>query len=392
MKTPLPSYLTAIRDYLKNREPDIWKWFIENRNEKKLVESLRFQLLTSTYRLDRENESEQPLYNVADEIRETLGIESPITLYQLQEQSEANASMLSLPNEMHLIFYGQIRTNLSSLELKALFAHEMAHYLLGTNENNEFQIVDEILTALSHDSYCGDTYLASLRLFNLYTELYCDRVALEMLHDIEPVVSMLVKVRTGLAEVSAKSYLKQADEIFAQVPATGFQSEGFTHPEIFVRTRSLKLWSTCRGDTKKVDAEIARIIQGEPKLDGIDLLDRDRLCGLTRQLIDGFLDSKELQTDLTLSHAKLFFNDYTSPENECEQNIVFSDFPVSDTSLRDYWCFVLLDFAAADHDLEELPIKKSFEIAQKMNIADRFAEIAQKELKLRKRDVQKYLP
>lgn len=397
MIAPLP-YQAAIRDYLKKHTPDVWNWFVRQRDDAKQAESLHFQLLTSTYRLGREDAAEKDLYARADDIRKQLEIDAPITFYQLQEPGAPNASMLSLPGEMHLVFHGAIRANLSTNELNALLAHEIGHYCLDTREQGDFRITREILSALSHDPFYGETYLASFRFFNLYTELFCDRIALDVSKNLENVVSMFVKIRTGLDNVSAKNYLQQADEIFSNPSSDGFQTEGDSHPEIFVRTRSLALWNQRENEGEdvekindsKIETEIAKIIQGEPKLDGADLLDRIRLEGLTRQLIDVFLAPKSLQTDLTLTHARLFFNDYLPPAKENEQQWDSTVFPVKDESLRDYWCFILLDFTTADRDLEALSLEQSFEIAKRLRLADRFAELAQKELKLHKRDVLKY--
>lgn len=388
--SPLP-YLGSIRDYLKRHDPDAWNWFVENRDEEKQAEALRFDLLTATYRLDRENESEKDLYAAADELRERLGIEAPITFYQLQEQAEANAMMFSLPDETHLVFHGPIRANLTPPELKALLAHELAHHVLGTMESGEFRIARELLAALSYDTHYGDVYAASLRLFSLYSELFCDRVALETSGDLESVVSMFVKTQTGLAEVSAKSYLKQAEEIFSKAGA--LRSEGETHPEIYIRVRSLKLWSERESAASGDDVErtIARMIRPEPKLDDADLLERDRLQELTRRLVDVFLGPKELQTDLTLAHARLFFENYVPPTGVEAAALDPADFPGADPALGDYWCYVLLDFASADRDLEDAPLKKSFEIAARLELTDRFAEFVQKELKLGKRAVAKLM-
>ncbi len=383
------SYLIALRDYLKNREPDAWKWFADHRNNEKQAESLRFDLLTSTYRLDRDNESEKTTYESVESVCDRLGVSVPITLYQSQDTQESGAGIFILPEELHLVFRGNIRSKLDSKELEALFAHEIAHYLLEIRESNgEFGLSGELLQALFHDEHFGESYAASARLFRLYTELFCDRVALEIVGDLNAVVSMFVKVRTGLDVVSPQSYLKQAEEIFATESGRTFRTEGITHPEMFIRVRSLKLWAEKSSD-ETFETKIAAMIEGEPSFDFLDLLARDRLHGLTRRLIDAFLEPTELRSDLTLAHARLFFSDYTPPVPGNAAPTDDEQFPIADSSLRDYWCFLLLDFVAVDRDLEESPLRRAFEIAAKLKIEDRFLEIVQKELKLRKKDLDR---
>jgi hypothetical protein len=52
--------------------------------------------------------------------------------------------------------------------------------------------------------------------------------------------------------------------------------------------------------------------------------------------------------------------------------------------MQDYYCYVLLDFVAADRELEELPLAAALALSEKLGLKDRFAEIARKELRLRK--------
>jgi hypothetical protein len=48
-----------------------------------------------------------------------------------------------------------------------------------------------------------------------------------------------------------------------------------------------------------------------------------------------------------------------------------------------------LDFVTADRDLEELPLAAALALSEKLGLRDRFAEIAQRELRLRKKQVEK---
>ena len=94
---------------------------------------------------------------------------------------------------------------------------------------------------------------------------------------------MLVKVSTGLEEVSAESYIRQAEEIFSQ-KAT--KTAELTHPEAFIRARAVKLFS--EGD-READAKIEEMIEGRPALDELDLLAQQKIAGLTRRLVDVLL-------------------------------------------------------------------------------------------------------
>ena len=82
----------------------------------------------------------------------------------------------------------------------------------------------EMLAALTNDSQAHPAHFATWRLLGLYNEIICDRGALLVTQDMRAVVSMLVKVQTGVQEINPESYLRQADEIFArgQAKPNGF--------------------------------------------------------------------------------------------------------------------------------------------------------------------------
>ncbi len=87
----------------------------------------------------------------------------------------------------------------------------------------------------------------------------------------------LIKIETGLNEVSAESYLRQAEEIFAK---SNVQAEQISHPEPYIRARALRLWAD-RGN--EAHAEIERMIEGGLNLHRLDLLGQKRAAELTRR-------------------------------------------------------------------------------------------------------------
>ena len=56
--------------------------------------------------------------------------------------------------------------------------------------------------------------------------------------------------------------------------------------------------------------------------------------------------------------------------------------------MRDYYGYVLLDFVTADRDLEEFPLAAALALAEKLALKDRFIEIAKRELRLRKKQLE----
>src|SRR5262245_46361565 len=233
---PLPYHLAVIR-YLREHEPALWNWFSADRLRAEQNDAVRLDLLKSTYRLDRD--VHYALYDAADEVAARFGLRAPVTFYQCQNAVGLNAWLHYLPGEAHVVLTGPVAGTLSPLELRGVLGHELLHFLL-LDLWPEYLTASQLLTAMTKDVAAESAHLATARFFDLYVEIYCDRGGYLATGDVGATVSSLVKVQTGTAEVSAESYLRQAEEIFARGL---LRAEGVTHPETFIRARAVKLWA-----------------------------------------------------------------------------------------------------------------------------------------------------
>lgn len=377
---PLP-YQLQIRDFLKREEAEIWDWYRSTKFREDQAESVRFELLKSTYRVDRDSQSKW--YDLAEEAALKLGLDVPLTIYQAQNPEGMNAGLAFLPNEGHLVLSGPVAEKLRDDELLGVFAHELSHLLLWQGWEGEFLVVDNVLAALTNDRRAHPAHVASIRLFYLYNEIFCDRGALFVVDDPLVVVSGLVKMVMGLDKVSPESYLKQADEIFAR--DTG-PSQSITHPEIFIRARAVQLWSE---KDEAAEAKISQMIEGPAELDKLDLLAQQGIAQLTRRVIDLLLEPQWMQTDLMLGHARHFFEDYKPPTGGHRDDCLPGDMQTTDKPLVDYYCYVLLDFVTIDRELEEGSLAAALVLAESLQVKDRLMEIIRKELRLTKRQLDK---
>jgi hypothetical protein len=374
---PLPYHL-ELRDYLKSEERELWNWFSSAQTKADYTENLRLELLKSTYRLDAD--AHPQLYRSVDEARTRLRLDIPVTLYQAQNSPQLNALLFYIPGQGHIVFFGPILTLLNAEELKSVIGHELAHYHLWERDGGEFHIVDRLIHAVAQDPRASSSHEQTARRYQLYTEIFADRGSLCATGDLNPVVAGLVKLQTGLGQVSAASYLKQAEEIFAN---GNVATEQVSHPEDFIRVRALKLWQEKREDAM---AHINAMVEGKTALEDLDLLGQKRLTSATRRLLEALLRPKWFQTPATLGHAKLFFENF-QPANGDASSI--DDLKSADSKLREYLCYVLLDFAKADPELEELPLAAAIELSRQLEFDAQFEKLAAKELKMRVRDVRR---
>ena len=375
---PLP-YHIELRDYLKSQERELWNWFASARAQADYTGNLRMELLKSTYRLDADGHPE--LYQSAQEAKARLQLDIPVTLYQAQNSTHLNAALYFISGEGHVVFSGPVLTLLNSQELKSVIGHELAHYHLWSRNEGEFHIADRLIQAVAGDPRAAASHEQTARRFQLYTEIFADRGSLCVTGDVHSVVAGLVKVQTGLTQVSAPGYLKQAEEIFAKGEVA---TEGLSHPEAFIRARALALWQERRECSV---ADIARMIEGAMALDELDLIGQTRLSRQTRQLLEYFLQPKWFQTSATLGHAKLFFPD-VAPAMTRDASVI-EGLKFTDAKLREYCCYLLLDFVTADPELEDMPLAAALDLSRQLELDAQFEKLAAKELKMKVRDVRK---
>jgi hypothetical protein len=372
-------YHCVLRDYLKAQERDLWNWFASAQAKADYTEHLRLELLKASYRLDPESHPE--LYQGAEEAKERLQLNIPITIYQAQQNAQLNAALYYIPGEGHLVFSGPVFSLLNAAELKSVIGHELAHYHLWQREGGEFLIADRLLQALANDPRAVTSHVQSARWFQLYTEIFCDRGSFCVTGNVPDVVGGLVKIQTGLQQVSAASYLKQAEEIFKK---SRVKTEELSHPEAFIRARALALWAE---DQAGAVEQISGMIEGAAALDELDLAGQVRLTDLTRRLLAEFLRPKWFQTEAVMGHAKLFFEGFR-PAGSRDDTLA-GDLNFTDAKIREYLCYVLLDFVVADPELDEVPLAAALQLAQSLEIGAVFEKCVTKELRIKARDLKR---
>jgi hypothetical protein len=161
-------------------------------------------------------------------------------------------------------------------------------------------------------------------------------------------------------------------------------AEGISHPETFIRARALELWQT---QPESSAAAIARMIEGAIELNELDLAGQRRVTEATRQLLTRLLQPMWFQTPAVLGHARLFFADFQpGPTDTAALDSVLKQ---GGASMREYFCYVLLDFAKADPDLDDMPLVAALELSRQLEMDALFEKLAVKELKLKVRDIRK---
>lgn len=373
---PLPQH-RALADWLRQEEQEVWRWFEGKEKTATDAEQVRLSLLRDTYRMEAEGHPE--VFREIEAACTALGLTAAVYAYQAQQHTEPNAAVCHLPGEAHVIFSGPILSLLSPEELRGVIGHELAHHHLWQMEGGAFFLTDRILNSAASHPAAEPAHAQSARVWRLATELFADRGAYLATGSLEATVAGLVKATTGLAQVSAKSYLAQAAEIFSKSKP---KIDQLTHPETFIRARALQLWVE---EDESLDETIARMLDLDEGLDELSLVQQSEMVALTRRFLAHLLEPVWFQTEAVLAHARLFFREFKAAPDAA----IITELAERPASHREYFAQLMLDFCAVDPDLHDQPVSRCLEFARDLECLGAFEKLLTKELKLKAKELKK---
>jgi hypothetical protein len=355
-------YHYELGEFLRRAEPEVWRFISEHRISRS--EELRTDLLRSAYRIDRSGHPE--VVAAAEAAASALGVSVPVSLYQVEGESQLNAMLVFVPEEAIVVLQGPVLDLLEPAELQALFGHELAHHRLWSIDGGDHLTTDRIISAMIADGALPVRVETGRRL-SLATELFADRGALLACNDLHTAVATLLKIATALRTVSAASYLVQAEEVLSGNSAS---SEHESHPETFFRAAALRAWA----EGEDASAVVERAIRGPIDIDRLDLVDQAALGRRTSDLVGEVRTAPELQTDVIGAHMSTLSSQGSS-------DAAMSDRPLAEATRR-YLAYVLLDLATVDSEIEHTAVRPVAAVADKHGLGELFTEVATTELRL----------
>jgi Zn-dependent protease with chaperone function len=362
------SFHRRLRDTLAEQEPGLFRWYSSDAYEAARIDRLRLELLRSSYRLSAESHARP--HRLARTAADKIGVDVPVLLYQLQQADHANAGLCFARGEAHVVLSGASLHSFDDPELTALLGHELAHHRLFTLEDGTFRVATDLVEAAVAHASASSAFVAAALRNRRWTEIFADRGAAIAADGIEPAIACLVKVGTGLAQVSVKDYLAQAREVVARLvdQDTG---HGDTHPENAVRAIALELWRDRGADA---DAEIGEIVEGVVTLETLDIVQQREVAAGTREVLDRVLAPQWMRSEAALAHARRFFPDYAWSEPTAERE--------PRRGLDEYVAYLLLDFAVVDASLGEVALARALAVATELGVREVFVTLARKELRM----------
>lgn len=362
---------------LFEKQKKIWNWFSSVKVKEKQIEDYKKELLKNTYRLSADSESD--IYKLVDIAKSKLHITEEVIMYQELDTFQTNASISYDGKQIHIVISGDLIKRLNEKELLAVIGHELSHFIFQKTENGKYEITNRIITSIANDSRSEQVMIETARLYRLYIELYCDRGAMLVVDDLDVVIQALVKVSTGLNQVSAKNYLQQAHEIFQQ---ENFGSSQQTHPETFIRAVALENWKN-----EKEESETSKLIDCNWGLNSLDVFKQNKLNKITEKILQIIVKPKWMRTEMNLSVCRQYFHTFNYAENIFIDDELKEDLENIDDTIREYISYLLLDFSFSDSSLENAPLGHTLQIAEDLEFAKTFKQLLKKELKITKKNL-----
>ncbi len=337
----VPDYHRVLREHFETTEPELWRWFAEARQlSAEAIGGAELELLKTSYRLDGDQHA--ALAGIAQVVAGKLGIEHEVVLYQALHGEERNARVVVLGDRIHIVFSGDLLDLLTVDEQEVVLAHELAHAHLFERDGGAYGTLDHMVHRMDVEAAASDAVGETARRLRLHTEVYADAAALAMTDNQLAVVATIVKVSTGMRQVDPEAYLRQAREI---VEADSSASNGWTHPELHVRTACVAARASDASDRI-----VTQLIEGPDDLDHIDLIGQLRLQALTARVL-----SAGVQLDGRAEASLAYVRNY--PELAIVDGLANATVLAADEltnctpSVRHLCAALLADFALIDDDV-----------------------------------------
>ena len=364
---------------LQQTENAVWSWSASQAAKDEHYDAMRKAMLRETYRLDAG--AHPRAHEACEAAKVALGLEAPATLYQASDGG-MNAALCYIPNEIHVVLHGPVLERLTPAELLALMGHELGHYRLWSTGAGEFQVAARILDHAVVYGSAAPSHIETARLFALHTEIYADRCAATATDGAGPAVAILVKTMTGMAQVDANSYLRQA----AEIDEPGAASRGQSHPEVYLRAQAVDRWWRADAD---IDDWLDRRIRGPLSLATLDLTRQSRLEAMTRGFFAWLLGDPDLRSDAVITQVKSFFPDWSPDDAPLTTDALAAEWP--DNSLKGYLIALACDLAMADADLRDEMLAAAADVARRFDELDLFRQALQRDLKLPRTAIEQIL-
>ena len=114
----------------------------------------------------------------------------------------------------------------------------------------------------------------------------------------------------------------------------------------------------------------------------LNLFSKTEIYNFTKQLVDIVLKPKWTQSEYCIALYRQYFTDFKVNSNVMITQELKDSIDNSEENLKDYFAYVMLDFALCDADLKEPFLGLILDLGEQLNLANNLKNSIKKELKL----------
>ncbi len=375
-------YHHAVLEYFQSHESVRWAAFHDGIEASDREARLLLQLRKSARRLELVDALPWLHEAVTTGVGAELG--SPVTCYLATTAPEMQVRVVPLLDQPRLVIEGPLLETLSQDEVRSLVAVELTRYRFWQQEGGDYLSVKQLLTELLDRPEVPASHERTARRFARCTDLLSDQGALRE-GEAETLVAAWIKCRPFPESIDKSldpaGLLEQAQSLRETMdPATTSQSQR----DLLLRIATLQKTGERGFDVTQVESQVVTA----KGLDDLDLLQQLQVMNWTRELICCLLEPSWIQTPAVISYARSYFADLGVDEllsgSEAEVEQLLAEIRQLSPALKEYFCFMLLDFSSADRELQEAPLALVLDWTERLGVTEVFRELAQRELRLRK--------
>ena len=366
---PLPFHV-QLRDFFKREENEIWQSFQDAGLQQSLRDDARLTFLKSS---NTENaDLQQKLSQVVARQREQLGVQTPVKL----ALSESIANQLIRSDEAAFVILNAKTLSLfDEAEYEMVVASQLARALFWEKSDSDFHTTEQIIEYLCSQPEVETTIIATRNAWRLNTDLVCDQLVSKRF-GTDALVRAITKIETG-SESGDVAELLENPRLLESLNET-------TCPigaDAKCRIRAL---------IQQSDISTHSIFWPDEglSLTNLNLISQDKARDFTRKIVEHVVSPVWMQTEPSIDHARLFFEDFEPIPNKSLDQIPINLLNTATEQFRDYIVFVMLDFVTSNPGIRESAMAHGLQLADSWGIKEIFVEKAHKELRLRKKQIE----
>ncbi len=375
----LPDWFPKTRDTLRREYAEIWAWLQSNLSPTEADPFFGLGYLTSQQLAGATSNRECD--RLVAQAAACLGITLPIQVFQTEGTTSELIRIYRAPDHVQLIFQAGLLSRFNEQERLAIIANELAKISLSTWDGGDLVTVEQFLRQFNLQKSCPPVFVETLRLFHLYSKVFCDRGAWKVCGDLGAVNASILLTETGDFPIRGEAASTRRGQNLT--PQDNEVSLSQASTDAVARMYAAKSW---RKQPAALDGDIVTRIQGPFSWKCLDVHRQSLARQMTRDLIATLLAPEWMRTAPAFAYAKLFFIDfeYREPDQKSLTDLLGK----SAKDVQEFICFTMLDFVTAERSLLEPALAYTLQLAEQWKLKPLFIEIANRELRLRKSQIK----